>query len=148
MYTYDGILLYVSQYLLHELWKTILEEIKIIFRHWYSICIKVCKIIKVGVRNTPPNTCDASCHKMCNDIRIYKCKRIMVTYHVIYLISFLKFCFIFVIQLYEPLGVVLFVTPFFNMRKSFYTCSVNTQLVISLECMQSLMFRSYHTCQV
>lgn len=47
--------------------------------------------------------------------------------------SFLKFCFIFVIQLYEPLGVVLFVTPFFNMRKSFYTCIVNTQLVISFE---------------
>lgn len=54
--------------------------------------------------------------------------------------------FNFVVQLYEPLGVVLFVTPLFSMRKSFYTVSiVNTQLVISL-CACS--FRSYPTCQV
>lgn len=46
------------------------------------------------------------------------------------LISFLKLCFIFVVQLYEPLGVVLFVTPLFSMRKSFYTVSIPSWLFL------------------
>lgn len=33
-------------------------------------------------------------------------------------------------MLYEPLGVVLFVTPLFSMRKSFYTVSIPSWLFL------------------